>query len=80
MLNRAYTISSCWSNFTDEISKLKTMYMNNGYPESVMERCVNKFLTSKFVKQPEKVKNDNVEKIITLPYIGFPSILFARKI
>ena len=80
MLSRAYTISSCWSNFSDEVDKLKTMFINNGYPRLVMDRCVNKFLTSKFVNQPDKVKHDTVEKSISLPYIGFPSILFARKI
>ena len=56
------------------------MFQSNGYHMYVIDRCVNTFLNSKFVKQPEKIKEATVEKIITLPYIGYPSILFARKI
>ncbi len=56
------------------------MFGKNGYPQYVIDRCVNSFLNSKFVNQPKKIKEATVEKSITLPYIGYPSILFARKI
>ena len=47
MLNRAYKVCSNWDMMHKEIIMLKQMFTNNNYPMSLLDREVNKFLSSK---------------------------------
>ena len=80
MLNRAYTICNDWSLISKEIDILRSVFMKNGYPRAVLDKCVNRFLNSKFTPQESSTKDECVTILISLPYIGRPSVLLARKL
>ena len=81
LIHRAYAISSTWSIFSQEIEYLKDVFARNGYPEGLFLSCVNKFLNLKFARGSNvTVKEDKVETIFCIPYIGLPSVIFGRKL
>ena len=81
LLHRAYTISSNWKIFSEEIDFLKSIFVKNGYPEGFFLSCVNKFLKDKFTNSSNvTVKDDTLETIFFIPYIGLPSVIFGRKL
>ena len=54
----------------------------NGYPEDLFTSCLRQFVNNKCHKsiQNSKIKEDRVETIFLIPYIGLPSIIFSRKL
>ena len=80
MINRAYMICNEWSLFSKEIDYLKNMFSSNGYPKSMIDKYVNQFLNSKYNPQMKAPKEDTVTIHMSLPYIGKPSLLLARKL
>ena len=79
-VNRAYTVSSTWSLFHEEISKLSDIFRNNGYPPTVFDKCVNKFLENKLSNEEKPLDNaqSKTAVILCIPYIGHPSRNFKR--
>ena len=74
-------ICSSWSSFTEEMEHLKNTFVKNSYPEHIFWSCVNSFVNNKFIKKRnDSVKEDGVETIMSIPYIGLPSIIYGRKI
>ena len=47
MLHRAYTISSDWIGLSDEIQRLKQLFVNNNFPQTIVEKEINSFLNKK---------------------------------
>ena len=81
LLHRAYMISSDWITMSREIDFLKDIFRKNGYPEKLISTCVRKFLNRKCSDTSDKqIKDDGVETIFSIPYIGLPSIIFGRKL
>ena len=80
LLHRAYTICSDWLLFHQEVEFLRKVFSKNGYPESLFNSCLNRFLKSKFNKQCIKVKEDGIETLFFVPYIGLPSAIFSKKL
>ena len=82
LLHRAYTISSSWLTFLQEVDFLKGVFSQNGYPEDLFTSCLRRFVNNKCDKsiQNSKIKEDRVETIFFIPYIGLPSITFSRKL
>ena len=69
LLSRAYSLSSSWSSFHDEISFLKVYFKNNCYPSGIFDKIVNRFLNNIFqpcVKFPEVPKK--------LMYVSLPFV------
>ena len=55
--------------------------MKNGYPKRLFWACVKQFTNSKFAgKSAAVAKEDGVEILFSIPYIGLPSVIFGRKI
>jgi hypothetical protein len=54
----------------------------NGYPERLFDYCLKCFVDKKFKSDsnPPKVKEDNVETMFFIPYIGQPSVIFGKKL
>ena len=77
LLHRAYTISSSWLTFSQEIDFLKGVFSQNGYPEDLFTSCLRRFVNNKYDKsiQNSKIKEDRVETIFFIPYIGLPSMI-----
>ena len=75
-------ISSSWLTFSQEVDFLKGVFSQNGYPEDLFTSCLRRFVNNKCDKsiQNSKIKEDRVETIFFIPYIGLPSIIFSRKL
>ena len=84
LLHRAYTISSCWLTFSQEVDFLKSVFSQNEYPEDLFTSSLRRFVNDKCDKstQNSKIKEDRVETIFFIPYrsIGLPSIIFSWKL
>ena len=81
LIHRAYCISSSWKTFSDEIEILRNMFIKNGYPEHIFWSCVKRFTNNKFSSKPiSTVKEDRIEAMFSIPYIGLPSVIFGRKV
>ena len=65
-LNIAKRLCSTDDLFNDEVSKLKSMFYQNGYPDSFFEKVLNKFLN------PEMPKDKDEEEyvIFKVPFVG----------
>lgn len=50
LINRAYKISSDWSKFQSEITRLRQMFANNNYPSLIVDEQINKFLNKKHIQ------------------------------
>ena len=60
---------------------LRNVFSSNGYPTHLFFNCVNRFLNGKFSNDlDKKVKEDTVETLFFIPYVGLPSVIFGRKI
>ena len=82
LLHRAYVISSDWFTMHKEIEFLRTLFMENGYSDGLFSSCLQRFLSEKFSTSAAKtkVREDGVETIFSIPYVGLPSTIYARKI
>ena len=58
LLHRAKLISSNWSNFHAEITRLKQTLVNNNYPLFLIDKEINNFLKTNF----EKNISNSIEK------------------
>ena len=78
-LNRAFNVCSNWSLFHQEISILKNIYHQNGYPNRILYSWANKFLNNKFnpKAKDQNSKNENY-RCMTLPYVGNASLFFTK--
>ena len=57
------------------------MFIKNGYPEHIFWSCVKRFTNNKFSSKPiSTVKEDRIEAMFSIPYIGLPSVIFGRKV
>lgn len=80
-LNRAFVVCSNWSLFHTEVSKLKEILYHNGYPSRILEECVYKFLNKKLSSEVDNQdKDDDSKYMITIPFIGHPSLNFKRSL
>ena len=60
---------------------LKGVFVKNGYPECFFLSCVKKFLNDRFASRSNvTVKDDKVETIFFIPYIGLPSVIFGHNL
>ena len=82
LIHRAYTMSSSWLIFSQEVDFLKGVFSQSGYPKDLFTSCLRRFVNNKCNKsiQNSKIKEDRVETIFFVPYIGLPSIIFSQKL
>ena len=60
---------------------LKHFFSLNGYSSQVFQDCVSRFVSKKVQEQPNsRPKEDSVEYVFCIPYIGKPSVMYSRKI
>ena len=95
LLTRAYNISSTFSLFTTEVEKIKAIFGKNSYPSSMVNQCVDTFISKRNItnekfKVREGMKDDindhqstspdEKKAYATVPYVGKPSLKFQRRI
>ena len=91
LLNRAYRISSNFTNFIQEVNNIKSILSNNGYPIKVTTTLTDEFM--RFYKiskdnykrgwepKTDNAKQDNLKKAyFTIPFVGRPSSKFQHTI
>jgi len=81
LLHRAYSITSNWSLFVEEVDRLGKIFADNAYPSQLFTTCVNRFLSKKFEPKPtSQVNEERVETLFVVPYIGQASVTFGNKL
>ena len=74
LIYRAYHISSSYINFHNEVEKLKSFFVNNGYPSTLFQKITKDFL-SKIYSNESKL-NFDIPKLplyFKFPYFGIQS-------
>jgi len=79
LLFRCYTISSDWFSFNKEIEFLTNFFLRNGFPQSIIDNCVSKFLNNVFQPSPTKENKKDVH-YFKLPYYGHLSYTIRKKL
>ena len=57
LLHRAFKFCSYFEHFHQEIDKLKTIFENNGYPKSLVDFCIKKYLDKVFIKKESSTES-----------------------
>ncbi len=74
LLDRYFKICSSYHHFHAEVTKLKGFLLNNGYPESFIDRCTRSFLDRIFTSTPlNNTNSDSTDKnsiYVSIPYTG----------
>ena len=77
MKGKQITHRSIWTAWHLEITKLKEIFIKNGYNNSFFDNIVNRFLHKKFRKE-ENVNQPDIDRcVICLPFIGMNSYIYA---
>ena len=82
-IHRANFICSDKTLLEEEMDKLKTIFHKNGYPDSFFTRVESEFLNQqKDLNLTEQQESSTKERktIIKIPFVGKPSILFAKRL
>ena len=81
-LNRAKVICSNSELFSNEVSKLKNMFLRNGYSETFFNRVVTSFQQRQSAEsgQAKDKKDINFSLLLRIPYVGILSHEFKNKI
>ena len=84
-IHRADRVCSNESLFQREISKLKEIFHDNGYPEWFFQRIYNQYQLKKSETTTDEPAQSGQEgsptpPILKVPYIGKPSILFVKRL
>ena len=77
-LNRVKRICSSDFSFHKEVSKLKKMFLNNGYPSSFFDKILTSFQSSN--KFSEQSQNISFENCFCIAYLGKESHHFANRL
>ena len=73
LLHRAFNICSSYLSFHDELLFLKNYFHDNGYPKTLIENIINKFLSAKY-DPPSDVEVVTKPKLFfKLPFYGYQS-------
>ena len=80
LLHRAYDICSSWELFTNEVSYLQQLFVQNGYPKRMFQYCVNGFLSKKYARETPSPNEETEEAIFIIPYIDHSSIVYGKKV
>ena len=70
--HRAKVLCSDERRFQEEMSKLRTLFSNNGYPHGYFERVIKNYGNN----GPERDKDDPTTRVtLKVPFVGKPSLL-----
>ena len=81
LLNRAKIICSTTALFQKEVTELRSMFQENGYPKSYFDKIFKRFLTEQSAKEkniPDTSEKENY--YITIPYLESESRRFINKL
>jgi len=79
LIYRAYNICSSWINFDQEICRLKEYFVNNGYPITLFETHVKRFLHKTLNPLPGNNDKKQVQ-YLKLPFLGHISYEIRKEL
>lgn len=79
-IHRAYRISSTYKLFNIELGFIKKFFKDNGFPRSLVESVIYKFVNNLFVRKPAYPQVKKLEKFVVLPFFGEQSIQLRKEI
>ena len=80
LLHRAFKLCSSFECFHQEIDKLKTIFEINGYPKSLVDFCIKKYLDKVFIKKEVVLKASKKELICVPPFLGKKSMQLRTRL
>ena len=81
LLNRAWKICTSTELFSNEVIKIKQIFVENGYPVSFLNRVCEKFHNNLYNTTDNSEVSDHEEPniVLKLPFINKPSKVFAKR-
>ena len=79
LIHRCFTLCSSFSNFHLEMEKLKTIFKKNGFPPSLINRCIKRYL-NKIINTKRTVKPIKEKILLVLPFLDSSSIHLKKKL
>ena len=79
LVHRAYKICSNYDNLDLELKFLTKYFVNNGFPEGLVESCIGKALTTHFTYVPRSVDTGGGH-VFSIPFYGSSSYAFRNKV
>ena len=73
LICRAYRICSDFHTLHTEFDFLRRFFKKNGYPLSLVDKYIRRFLDSLYTKRPSSVSEDTRDFYISLPFFGYQS-------
>ena len=70
LLHRIYNISSSFINIVTEVNNLKNIMRKNGYPKSVIDKCIFRFFNKIFTTKKQVQTAEKKKLLLVLPYLG----------
>ena len=70
LLHRAYTLTSCYAYFHNEINFLKRYFYDNGYSNDLFYKLVNRYLNNKYQPTCSVPTVDKEVLYLKIPYLG----------
>ena len=80
LLYRCHVICSDWLQIDQEIKKIKSFMLKNGYPSSILDHIVYKFLNKLHIKKPTAKQSTQKLFQIVLPHLGTYTNLLEKKV
>ena len=80
LLNRIFNITSTFSKFHVETSKLREVLMRNGYTSHFVDKCIKSFLNKMFLVKEVVLTVPKKEVFIVLPYLGTESLRLRTRL
>ena len=77
---RAFHICSTYSNFHNELIRIKRILADNCFPRSIIDRVIKSILDDKFGNRPPKKEDDKTPLILCLPFLGQYSLQLKTRL
>ena len=82
LLFRTFTICADYSVIHEEIKKLKCIWLKNGFPLKVIDKCIFTFFNKLFGPRDSVIKHDisGITFTISLPFLGCESLKIKKQL
>ena len=70
MTDNSFKICNNWNSFHNDIEKIKSNLIKNGYPPCLVDKVIKKYLDYKFSTNQNQLKDTSDVHYFKLPYIS----------
>ena len=77
---RIFSIILDFSKFHEEVTYLKDVLKKNGFPATIVDKCIKIFLNKQFVQKIVEHTVPKKELFIVLPYLGMSSLCLRTRL